>query len=119
MWRVGGACGSPGSTPATVMHGPSQRRLDLSLFKDLSLGQGRKLQLRAEFTNPFNRTQIPNPVIGGPTSAGSGNYTTGITTQLLANGNRVNASGFGAIATQPASAVIGERSGLLVGRITF
>jgi len=28
-------------------------------------------------------------------------------------------TGFGVIATQPANAVIGERSGLLVGRLTF
>jgi hypothetical protein len=70
-----------------------------------------KFQLRAEFTNPFNRTQVPNPV--------SGSYATGITQQVISNGNKVNAGGFGAIATQPASAVIGERSGLLVGRLTF
>ena len=77
-----------------------------------------KLQLRAEFTNAFNRTQIPNPVIGSPTAAGSGNYATGITQRVGLNGNRVNAARFSAIATQPGAAVIGERSGLLVGRLT-
>jgi len=77
-----------------------------------------KFQLRAEFTNVLNRAQTPNPVSGSPT-AGGGNYTTGITQQVAPNGNKVNAAGFGATATQPASAVIGERSGLLVGRLTF
>jgi len=90
----------------------------LSFGRIFGIWEKVKFQLRAEFTNPFNRTQVPNPVAGSPTG-GAGNYATGITTQLAGNGNRVNAAGFGAIATQPASAVIGERSGLLVGRITF
>lgn len=83
----------------------------LSFGRLFSVRENVKFQLRAEFTNPFNRTQIPNPV--------SGSYATGITQQVISNGNKVNAGGFGAIATQPASAVIGERSGLLVGRLTF
>jgi hypothetical protein len=86
-------------------------RETLSFGRVFSIRENLKLQLRAEFTNPFNRTQVPNPVSGG--------YATGITSQVGFNGNRVNAGGFGAIATQPASAVIGERSGLLVGRLTF
>ena len=36
------------------MHGPSQRRLDFSIFKDLSLGANRKLQLRMEVYNITN-----------------------------------------------------------------
>ena len=94
-------------------------RETLSFGRIFSIHENVKFQLRAEFTNPFNRTQVPNPVIGSPTAAGSGSYATGITSQVGFNGNRVNSSGFGAIATQPASAVIGERSGLLVGRLTF
>jgi hypothetical protein len=74
-------------------------------------------QIRAEFTNPFNRTQIPDPI--GGFAIGAGNYSTAITTIRGTNGFAVNNAGFGAIATQPANAVIGERSGLLVGRITF
>jgi hypothetical protein len=38
----------------SLMHGPSQRRLDMSLFKDLSLGGSRKVQLRAEIYNVTN-----------------------------------------------------------------
>lgn len=91
----------------------------LSFGRIFSIREKVKLHLRAEFTNPFNRTQVPNPVIGSPTAPGSGSYASGLTQQVGFNGNRVNAAGFGAIATQPAAAVIGERSGLLVGRITF
>jgi len=70
------------------------------------------LSLRAEMINPFNRVQVPNPVAIG--------YTTTIGAIPAPNGLKVNNSGFGAIATLPAgSAVIGERSGLLVGRLQF
>ena len=64
-----------------------------------------------EFTNPFNRTQVPNPSATG--------YTTKISTKLADNGLKVNNTGFGAIATLPGTAVAGERTGLLVGRLTF
>jgi hypothetical protein len=75
-------------------------------------------QVRMEFTNPFNRSQIPNPV-AGTGALGSGNYLTKISTKLADNGLNVNNSGFGAIATLPGNAVAGERTGLLVGRLTF
>src|SRR5215467_9607401 len=57
-----------GSTPATVMHGPPSRRLDLSLFKDLSLSGGAKLQLRAEVYNLTNVANFvnPNSALGNP-----------------------------------------------------
>jgi len=67
-----------GSAPATVLHGPSQRRLDLSLFKDLGLSQGRKLQLRAEVYNVTNtpnfvnpNAQLGNPAFGSIASTGN------------------------------------------------
>jgi hypothetical protein len=53
-----------GSTPGTVLHGPSNRRLDLSLFKDFTLHDATKLQLRAEV---YNITNTPNLVV--PNSA--------------------------------------------------
>jgi hypothetical protein len=91
-------------------------RETFSFGRVFRLTEKANLQLRAEFTNPFNRTQIPDPVLG---SVGNANYTTAIATIRGSNGLSVNNTGFGAIATQPANAVIGERSGLLVGRITF
>jgi hypothetical protein len=47
-----------------VLHGPSNRRLDLSLFKDFTLHDATKLQLRAEV---YNITNTPNLVV--PNSA--------------------------------------------------
>lgn len=64
-----------------------------------------------EFTNPFNRAQIPNPVAAG--------YTTKVSTKFAPDGLKVNNTGFGAISTFPGAAVSGERTGLLVGRLTF
>jgi len=67
-----------GDTPATVMHGPSQRRLDLSLFKDFPLGQGKRLQFRAEVYNVTNtpnfanpNSQLGNPAFGTISSTGN------------------------------------------------
>lgn len=115
---------APGTFSSSALYYDDYRfqrrpRETLSFGRMFTIRERMKLQLRAEFTNAFNRTQIPNPVIGSPTAGGSGNYATGITQQVGFNGNRVNAAGFGAIATQPGAAVIGERSGLLVGRFTF
>jgi len=72
---------------------------------------------RIEFTNAFNRTQIPNPLNG--TGGPQGNYTSGISTTKAPNGLPVNNTGFGVISTLPTGGVIGERSGLLVGRLQF
>ncbi len=77
---------------------------------------------RAEFTNPFNRAQVPNPFNG--TGLAQGNYTSAVATTNgivngVAGGLKVNNSGFGVIQTLGPNAVIGERSGLLVGRLQF
>jgi hypothetical protein len=73
--------------------------------------------IRAEFTNALNRTQVPNPFNG--TGGAQGNYTSAIGTTNAANGLKINNSGFGAMQTIAPNAVIGERSGLLVGRLQF
>jgi hypothetical protein len=78
---------------------------------------------RAEFTNPFNRTQVPNPLNGTGGLTGV-TYNSAVTTTLgtvagVPGALKVNNSGFGAIQTLGNSAVIGERSGLLVGRLQF
>lgn len=43
------------------LHGPNQRRLDLSLFKDVSLPRSVRLQLRAEAYNVTNAVNFANP----------------------------------------------------------
>jgi hypothetical protein len=48
---------TPGNIGPALLHGPNQRRLDMSLFKDLALSANKKLQLRAEV---YNVTNTPN-----------------------------------------------------------
>jgi hypothetical protein len=50
-----------GSAPPVVLHGPPQRRLDLSLFKDVELHKPWTLQLRAEIYNVTNTPSFQNP----------------------------------------------------------
>ncbi|MEO8096054.1 MAG: TonB-dependent receptor [Acidobacteriota bacterium] len=88
----------------------------MSVGRIFRFGERAHLLVRAEFNNVFNRTQYPNPISSG--------YSTAVsrTTASIADGGAtvtVNNTGFGVIATQPLSAVIGERTGLLVGRLTF
>ncbi len=76
------------------------------------------LQIRAEFTNPFNRSQVPNPQLGA--AFGAGQAATSYSSPLTKDARTGNyTGGFGAIYTTPTNAVIGERSGLLVARFTF
>ena len=86
-------------------------RETLAFGRNFRIRERVNVQVRMEFTNPFNRTQIPNPVATG--------YTTKISTKPAADGLRVNNTGFGAISTLPGNAVAGERTGLLVARLTF
>jgi len=50
-----------GNVGYALMHGPEQRRLDLSIFKDLSLSGSRKLQLRVECYNVTNTANFYLP----------------------------------------------------------
>jgi hypothetical protein len=43
-----------GNVGYALMHGPDQRRIDMSIFKDLAIGGSRKIQLRAEVYNLTN-----------------------------------------------------------------
>ena len=58
-----------GNVGPALMHGPNQRRLDMSLFKDLTLSAGKKLQLRAEVYNVTNTANfyIPDNNFGSAT----------------------------------------------------
>jgi len=57
-----------GNAPRNVLHGPPQRRLDLSLFKDISLTRQARLQLRVECYNVTNTPSFANPnaALGAP-----------------------------------------------------
>ena len=67
-----------GNSPRDLMHGPSQRRLDLALFKDLKLHASSTLQLRYEVYNVTNTPSFQNPV----NTLGSSNFGSLTTTGL-------------------------------------
>ncbi len=50
-----------GTAERTFMHGPSQRRLDLAVFKQVELGGQHSLQLRYEVYNITNTANFQNP----------------------------------------------------------
>jgi hypothetical protein len=50
-----------GNAPTFIDYGPPQRRLDLSFFKDFSLGGARRLQFRYELYNVTNTASFTNP----------------------------------------------------------
>ena len=52
------------------MHGPSQRRLDFALFKELKLHDSSTLQLRYEVYNVTNTPSFQNPI----NTLGSANF---------------------------------------------
>ena len=110
---------TPGTFTQSAMYYNDYRfqrrpRETLSFGRIFRIKEKAQFWIRAEFTNPFNRTQVPNPVING--------YNTGIsqaTINVQGAPLRVNNTGYGVVATLPTAAVLGERSGLLVGRLTF
>jgi hypothetical protein len=55
------AVNSVGNTGRNTLHGPPQRRLDLSLFKDVPLQSGWHVQLRVECFNVTNTPSFANP----------------------------------------------------------
>jgi hypothetical protein len=50
-----------GNTGSNTLHGPSYKRIDLSLFKNVPLNGQVRLQLRAEVFNVFNTPSFGNP----------------------------------------------------------
>jgi hypothetical protein len=90
----------------------------MSLGRTFRIKEGMNLQIRAEFTNIFNRTEANNPT-----------STNGLATQTCANaaGAAVPCSGayfrttggFGYINTAPTATTIAPRSGQLVARFQF
>src|SRR5207247_1700950 len=52
------ARGNPGNSPKDVVRGPGVNNFDLTLFKNIPLGDRRRLQLRWEVYNLFNHLQF-------------------------------------------------------------
>jgi hypothetical protein len=67
------------------------------------------LNVRVEFTNAFNRTQLPQPT--------GGSFQTALTTQTSGPYAGVYNGGFGSVV--PITGTQNARTGLLVGRLTF
>jgi hypothetical protein len=68
--------GTLGNAPYRPFHGPTQRQLDMSLFKDVILGGSARLQLRVEAFNVLNTVNFANPVAQlGSAAFGSINST--------------------------------------------
>ncbi len=64
------AAGTLGNLPRNTIIGPGFRSLDLAIFKNLGLGAGRRLQLRAEGFNVTNRVNFGLPAAAVFNSAG-------------------------------------------------
>ena len=62
-----------GNLGRNTFRGPSFQDVDLSLFKDVPFGEARKLELRVEGFNIFNRTNLQMPV-ANMTGASSANF---------------------------------------------
>jgi hypothetical protein len=123
------------SNPSTGQFGPdtlysdfrSARRPqeNFNIGRNFRIGEGKTFQIRADFTNIFNRTQIGNPITSNPL----GKPTTG----KAPNGDPAYTGGFGVINDQVAvgafpsttsNGIVGQlyqqpRSGTLIARFTF
>lgn len=65
-----------GSCRPRLFHGPGGRNVDLSVFKQFSLGDVRKIELRFEAFNAFNHANFGNPSATVANAATFGKITT-------------------------------------------
>jgi hypothetical protein len=61
--------GTLGNTRRTICCGPHISSTDFAILKSINIGEGKRVDFRAEFFNIFNHTQFFNP--DGNTSDGS------------------------------------------------
>lgn len=101
------AAGQWGTSAAYYNDYRQQRRPaeQVGFGREFRIREGMSFQMRAEFFNVFNRTQMNSPASGNALQA------------QLRNGVGVPASGFGYI--NPTSLAFGPRSGQLVARFGF
>jgi len=98
---------------------------NFNIGRNFRVGEGKIFQIRADFTNIFNRTQIGNPITSNPLAKP--------TTGVAPNGSPAFTGGFGvinetvavgAVPSTTSNAVVGQlyqqpRSGTLIARFTF
>jgi hypothetical protein len=73
-----------GNTPRNILTGPTAKRLDLSVFKNVSLAATRQLQLRWEIYNVTNTPifNVPGSALGTPTFGVISNVGNSIARQM-------------------------------------
>jgi hypothetical protein len=85
---------------------------NVNFSRNFRLKERLSLQIRAEFTNAFNRTQLPQP------NAGAGNNFNSLPTTFSTGSNTgLYSGGFGSVV--PVTGTANARSGLLIARLTF
>jgi hypothetical protein len=105
---VNPALGTYGTSAAYYTDYRRQRRPveNMSIARNFRIGEGKNLQIRAEFSNIFNRTQVNDPT---STNAGATQTTSSVTGQTTAGFGFINV---GTLFSPP-------RQGTLVARFTF
>ena len=64
--------GTIGNTTRNEFRGPGYQNWNLSLFKNFSLSESLRLQLRLETFNTFNHVQFGGSTTGDPTNSNAG-----------------------------------------------
>jgi len=82
--------GTYGNTGRNILQGPGLAGLDLSLLKKISISEGLNLQLRGEFFNVLNHTNLntPNPVVY-TAATGSPSPTAGVITSTATTSRQI------------------------------
>jgi hypothetical protein len=100
-------CGT--GTTYNDFRGPRHPSESFNIGRNFRIKERMNFQIRGEFTNIFNRTQLPNPSAGSPQNA------------PVKNSLGIYTSGFGTMAAYsvPGVATFTGRTGTVVGRFTF
>ncbi|HEV2246923.1 MAG TPA: carboxypeptidase regulatory-like domain-containing protein, partial [Terriglobia bacterium] len=82
--------GTYGNAGRNVLTGPGMIEADVSLAKNVSLGEKRELQFRADFFNVLNHTNLntPNPVVFTQ-AAGAPSPTAGVVTSTSTSSRQI------------------------------
>jgi hypothetical protein len=100
----------PQQTPFRDYRGIRLPQENANFSRNFSIKEGISLNVRVEFTNILNRTQLPNPSAAGAFATPATKFSSGVNTGLYSGG-------FGSIT--PLSGTTGQRAGSFVARVTF
>src|SRR5262249_45939407 len=96
---------------------------NMNFSRNFRIREGISLNMRVEFTNIFNRLQLPTPVGGAVTALAPANFSLAPTLIQTGSNKGLYASGFGTF-TPTGNSILtngtfGQRTGTFVARITF